>query len=164
MDTGFLFKDHAEGKPKDHHAPNKKPGDVRCFVNPWPSFNERGFWDMVTTFPFTKRMPKPLHGNGPEQVEIDMEKVRSAQKGELQITWLGHAAFLVQVAGLTMLTDPALSDRCSPVPFLGPARFSEPAATPESLPERIDAVIISHNHLRSCFEGASWGMVCSLGE
>ncbi|WP_258807225.1 MBL fold metallo-hydrolase [Pseudidiomarina sp. CB1] len=32
-----------------------------------------------------------------------------------QLTWLGHATFLLQYQGLTILTDPILSGRASPV-------------------------------------------------
>lgn len=38
----------------------------------------------------------------------------------LQVTWLGHASVLVQLSGLSILTDPVFSERCSPVQFMGP--------------------------------------------
>ena len=38
----------------------------------------------------------------------------------MQAVWLGHATVLVQLGGLTLLTDPILSERCSPLQFLGP--------------------------------------------
>ena len=41
----------------------------------------------------------------------------------VQAVWLGHATVLVQLDGLTLLTDPIFSERCSPVQFLGP-RFA----------------------------------------
>jgi L-ascorbate metabolism protein UlaG (beta-lactamase superfamily) len=61
------------------------------------------------------------------------------------ITWIGHAALLVQVSGLNILTDPNLSDRASPVSWAGPRRLSAPGVPFENLP-RIDAVVISHDH------------------
>ena len=42
--------------------------------------------------------------------------------------WIGHASLLVQMHGVTFLTDPVLSDRCS---------FSQASATrhPSDLPK-----------------------------
>jgi L-ascorbate metabolism protein UlaG (beta-lactamase superfamily) len=61
------------------------------------------------------------------------------------ITWVGHATTLVQIDGLNILTDPIWSERCSPVSFAGPKRYSSPGIDMENLP-KIDIVIISHNH------------------
>lgn len=47
--------------------------------------------------------------------------------------------------GVSILTDPIWSDRCSPVSFAGPKRFTPPGIQLENLPN-IDVVIISHNH------------------
>ena len=33
--------------------------------------------------------------------------------GEVQAMWIGHASLLVQMHGVTFLTDPVLSERCS---------------------------------------------------
>lgn len=59
--------------------------------------------------------------------------------------WLGHASMLLRVGGQTILTDPALSDRVSPVSFAGPRRLLPPGATVATLPH-IDVVLISHSH------------------
>ena len=66
-------------------------------------------------------------------------------KGELRITPVGHATFLVQIDGLNILIDPIWSDRCSPVSWLGPKRHSQPAIRFDDLPH-IDLVLVSHNH------------------
>jgi len=64
------------------------------------------------------------------------------------LTWIGHATFLIQFAGLNILTDPQFSKRASPVSWAGPQRVIAPAIKIEDLPE-IDAVIISHDHYDS---------------
>ena len=61
------------------------------------------------------------------------------------ITWIGHATLLLQLDGLTILTDPHWSERASPVSWGGPRRLSPPGMAFENLP-RIDAVVLSHDH------------------
>jgi N-acyl-phosphatidylethanolamine-hydrolysing phospholipase D len=65
--------------------------------------------------------------------------------GAPRITWLGHAACLVQADGLNILTDPVFGERVSPVKFAGPKRLCGLALPVEELP-RIDAIVLSHNH------------------
>lgn len=65
--------------------------------------------------------------------------------GEVRITWIGHATFLLQLPGLTLLTDPVWSERASPIPWAGPGRLV-PAMLPfERLPP-VDVVLLSHDH------------------
>lgn len=64
---------------------------------------------------------------------------------ELVVTFVNHSTFLIQTAGLNILTDPVWSKRASPFPFLGPKRFRAPGIRLEDLPP-IDIVLISHNH------------------
>jgi N-acyl-phosphatidylethanolamine-hydrolysing phospholipase D len=64
---------------------------------------------------------------------------------DLQVTWLGHATFLVQINGFNILTDPVFSDRASPVRFAGPRRVTPLPLHPSELPP-IDVVLLSHTH------------------
>ena len=59
--------------------------------------------------------------------------------------WINHSTYLISVNGLNFLTDPIWSERCSPVPFLGPKRRHAPAIALNKLP-KIDYVLISHDH------------------
>lgn len=63
------------------------------------------------------------------------------------LTWLGHAAFLMRIGGVTVLTDPYLSDYASPFQAirLGPKRFTPPGLGVADLPP-IDLLVVSHNH------------------
>ena len=63
----------------------------------------------------------------------------------MTITYVNHSTFLIQVAGVNILTDPVWSDRVSPVSFAGPKRFRPAGIRFEDLP-RIDLIVISHNH------------------
>ena len=56
-------------------------------------------------------------------------------------TWVGHATYVLRVGGLTVLTDPVWSRR---IPGIRP-RWTAPGV-PLSALDRIDAVVISHNH------------------
>ena len=64
------------------------------------------------------------------------------------LTWIGHATFLVQFAGLNILTDPQFSQRASPLSWAGPERVIKPAIAIKDLPD-IDVAIISHDHYDS---------------
>jgi len=61
------------------------------------------------------------------------------------ITWVGHSTLIVQLDGLTILTDPQWSERASPLTWAGPRRLSAPGVAFEDLP-KIDVVVISHDH------------------
>jgi N-acyl-phosphatidylethanolamine-hydrolysing phospholipase D len=61
------------------------------------------------------------------------------------ITWVGHSTLLVQLEGITLLTDPHWGDRASPLSWAGPRRLSPPGLAFEALPP-IHVVLISHDH------------------
>jgi N-acyl-phosphatidylethanolamine-hydrolysing phospholipase D len=62
-----------------------------------------------------------------------------------RVTWLGHASFLITTSGVTILTDPFLSKRASPISWAGPRRIVGLPIPISKLPS-IDIVIVSHNH------------------
>jgi L-ascorbate metabolism protein UlaG (beta-lactamase superfamily) len=64
---------------------------------------------------------------------------------EPMLTWLGHATFLLQLGGVNLLTDPHLTDRASPLSFVGFRRYFAPPLSFEELPH-IDIVLVSHSH------------------
>jgi L-ascorbate metabolism protein UlaG (beta-lactamase superfamily) len=59
----------------------------------------------------------------------------------IRLTWLGHASWLVQLDGVSLLVDPVLSERI--VPRI--RRNVAPGLSFEGLP-RIDAALVSHSH------------------
>jgi L-ascorbate metabolism protein UlaG (beta-lactamase superfamily) len=64
-----------------------------------------------------------------------------AEPGQTALTWIGHATYVVQIGGLTVLTDPVWSRRIPGVP----ARVTPAGLDWAALPP-VDAVLISHNH------------------
>ena len=65
--------------------------------------------------------------------------------GDVAITFVNHATFLIQTGDITILTDPVWSERASPFCWIGPKRVRNPGVAFVDLP-RIDIVLLSHNH------------------
>ena len=61
------------------------------------------------------------------------------------VTWIGHSTVLVQMDGVTFLTDPIWSDTAGPVAGLGAKRLVAPPLALDALPP-IDFVVVSHAH------------------
>jgi L-ascorbate metabolism protein UlaG (beta-lactamase superfamily) len=79
--------------------------------------------------------PSPFADTPPPRVSGD--KVR--------LSFVGHASWLIQTAGLNILIDPVWSDRASPVSFAGPKRHNDPGIAFDALPP-IDVMLVSHGH------------------
>ena len=60
------------------------------------------------------------------------------------VTWLGHAAFIIRIAGKTILTDPFLGKTAGPM-GIGPKRFVASPLTVDELP-KADVMVVSHDH------------------
>jgi L-ascorbate metabolism protein UlaG (beta-lactamase superfamily) len=65
----------------------------------------------------------------------------SARGGGARLTWIGHASFLLQLEGVSLLVDPVLEPSISG--FI--SRNVEPGLGYADLP-RIDAVLVTHSH------------------
>ena len=61
------------------------------------------------------------------------------------VNWIGHSTLLVQMEGVSFLTDPIWSQIPSPLSPIGPSRWVDPGMALKDLPT-IDFVVISHNH------------------
>ena len=82
------------------------------------------------------------------QQEIEVKTIipeKKVDNHQIISTFVGHSTFLIQFAGLNILTDPIWSDRASPISFAGPKRAKKPGINFDDLP-KIDAVLISHSH------------------
>ena len=130
----------AEGRPF-HHLPNG------LFRNP-PGSPRREV-DVPTMLRFFTRMTR--QGRQPVAIpdgHVVPQKRAVAMLRDMEgadsITWLGHASFLIRLAGKTIITDPYLSDYAGPGRF-GPKRYVDSGIAIEDLPP-IDILLISHNH------------------
>ncbi|MGI9175449.1 MAG: MBL fold metallo-hydrolase [Rhodothermales bacterium] len=121
-----------------HHRPQGG------FTNIWDvprdaSFIKSARWLLARPFsqPGKANVPPPVHHLAADALREPPETLR--------ITWLGHAATLIQTPTHTLLTDPMLSRRASPVSFLGPAREAPLPLHADDLPP-VDIVLLSHDH------------------
>ncbi|KAH7042806.1 Zn-dependent hydrolase/oxidoreductase family protein [Macrophomina phaseolina] len=139
----------ADAAEKKHHLKNGKTG----FVNPWPSWQPM---NPEAAKAHLKNEREPGHCPAPEcllrkcQIQVLKPTFSTARYGtdgtSLRATWLGHACYLVELpCGLRVLFDPVLTDRCSPVSWFGPKRFTKLPCEVHEIPI-IDIVVISHNH------------------
>jgi N-acyl-phosphatidylethanolamine-hydrolysing phospholipase D len=120
------------------------PGEDGLFHNNYPHDPKASFWAWKWE-QLRHGVPEPPPGgwNIPH-MKTDAAALR-ANTSRPTATWIGHAAFLVQLAGLNVLVDPHFSERASPVQFAGPKRI---VPLPIDIPElpKIDVVLITHNH------------------
>ena len=113
------------------------------FVNPHIARLRRSVWDFALwkmgyyddpSLP----IPAPLDFVYPAAANQFME-------GQPSALWVGHSTFLVEMDGLTILTDPVWDSHCFPIPIHALRRHSEPALALADLPP-VDIVLLSHNH------------------
>ncbi len=117
--------DHFDGR-RFHNLVDREEHGFGAFLR-WKLEGKRGPW----------REPFAAEPGPPPPPRVS--------RGEVRVTFVGHATLLVQMDGLNVLTDPVWSDRASPVGFAGPRRVRPPGVRFEDLPP-IDVVLVSHNH------------------
>jgi len=140
-------------RPKDPKTCCASVKKGKIYINPWPSATPRkstfrGFLakrlhDYVTSSLTAKEKNKGL------KVDLDIQAItdyhRNNKNIAMQLFWLGHSAFLLQINGFTILLDPMLSKRASPLNFVGPYRCRDRGFEKFSELPPIDFVILSHN-------------------
>jgi N-acyl-phosphatidylethanolamine-hydrolysing phospholipase D len=127
------YYDHS----KSHHTPEGFTNPYLSLENQSKSFSS--FWKMM-------KEERPKVSGVQKIINTDISVIRSKISTQKDfMVWIGHSTILIHISGKTILTDPIFSNRCSPVQFLGPKRYSDPAISVENLPE-VDMILISHNH------------------
>jgi len=90
----------------------------------------------------------PSFGEMPVQlkpVSPRLDLIRSSDPARVQVTWIGHATFLLQLAGMNLMVDPVFTKYCAPFPMPFCRRLFPPGLSIGELPS-IDAVLITPNH------------------
>lgn len=175
--------------PPPHHTsadPSK-----RSFRSPWPSagtgsltllqFLRIRLFEWEKPAAFLHEIPKVEKCTWKDEFDTKLE-------GKLAFTWIAHAGchFRIPIPDsdqyVTVLTDPVLSNRCSPSQMMGPARLqAAPTSVAEMADSQIaniwpDVLVLSHNHydhldyntIKSFLDSETTGkpvphVFCSLG-
>jgi L-ascorbate metabolism protein UlaG (beta-lactamase superfamily) len=128
-----MFSEKLNYPKSDHYDQNK-------FYNQNPSVGPKGFAS-VLKWKLTSSSQK-----WPERIVIEKDiPPAKVNNGNVRISSVGHATFLIQLKDKNILTDPVWSERASPFKSIGPKRISQSGIDFDKLP-RIDIVLISHNH------------------
>jgi len=124
------------------------------YINPWPSVEPREaskeFGKSKIVKGYMKNFFSGKEKHEKLKVDIDLKAISDYSQDDkniaMQLVWLGHAAFLLQINSFTILLDPFLSRRASPIAFAGPYRCKDRGFKSFSELPPIDFVIISHSH------------------
>ncbi|CAL1545091.1 unnamed protein product [Lymnaea stagnalis] len=132
------------------------------YQNPWET------WQAPKLNKLLKFIFMRGDANVPKEAELDktlpvrktdLSQFETSPQSGVRHMWIGHASSLVQLDGLTILTDPIFSDRCSPFQWFGTKRYRPPPCAVDQLP-KVDCVVISHNH----YDHLDYGSVVSLNQ
>ncbi|MFS1300451.1 MBL fold metallo-hydrolase [Streptosporangium longisporum] len=135
----------AAGTARTRPAPPLRPARSPAPQRTWPG----GFKDRLTSpIPtFRELLAVAWHGTlrpgvgDADLIPVHRDGLPRPAGTDAVVTWVGHATYVVQIGGLTVLTDPVWARK---IPGVRP-RLTPPGVAWADLP-RIDAVVISHNH------------------
>jgi N-acyl-phosphatidylethanolamine-hydrolysing phospholipase D len=120
----------------------------RRFSNPWPhaqhGVRDVMRWKLGLGIREKARLPGAPDTPAP-WVPLDPATIAEPPPCGWRAVWLGHASFLLQGCGISILIDPVFSDYCSPIPLPSLRRLIPPLCSLGDLP-RIDAVLLTHSH------------------
>ncbi|MEU4406668.1 MBL fold metallo-hydrolase [Streptosporangium sp. NPDC023963] len=135
---------YARSAPPARPAPPRRPEPLPR--RSWPG----GFKDRLTSpIPtFQELLAVAWHGTlrpgvgDEDRIPVHRDGLPLATGTDAVVTWVGHATYVVQIGGLTILTDPVWARK---IVGIHRPRLTPPGVAWADLP-RIDAVVISHNH------------------
>jgi L-ascorbate metabolism protein UlaG (beta-lactamase superfamily) len=121
--------DHFDGERffDPHGAPPKSRGELLRWLADRHWRGTKAKWPASAPSPYVDRPPARVEG------------------AAWRLSFVGHASWLVQTAGLNLLIDPVWSKRASPFRHVGPKRVNDPGIAFADLPP-IDVVLVSHGH------------------
>ena len=121
---------------------------MSLFRNPWPH-DEHGILDIARwKLKWGPQEPAvmPDAPDAPaERKQVRREEIATPPMKGWRVTWLGHASFLVQGGGVSILIDPVFSEFCAPLPLPGLRRLTPLPCGVADLPA-IDLVLLTHGH------------------
>jgi L-ascorbate metabolism protein UlaG (beta-lactamase superfamily) len=123
------ISDHFDGErffDREAAPPRSRRDLLRWFLQRRFS-STRAKWPAWAPSPFADRPPRRVEG------------------AACRFSYVGHASWLIQTAGLNILLDPVWSARASPFRRVGPKRVNDPGIAFADLPP-IDVVLVTHAH------------------
>jgi L-ascorbate metabolism protein UlaG (beta-lactamase superfamily) len=81
-----------------------------------------------------------------EVVKFEVNQLNKDLEGKARVVWLGHSSFLIHIEDKVILIDPVFSDYAAPHKLLGRKRYNNEMPFDVMDLDKIDAVIISHDH------------------
>lgn len=158
---------HWSNVPKHTSSSTALDVSKRKFKSPWPSASPHGIlgflrarlfdWDEVPLPP--KIASSPGSAVLPPVRKPTWSDATTSSDGKITFTWLGHAICHLQIPvspsrTITVLCDPVLSRRVSPVQWFGPERYTDAPATVDEIAAATasganawpDLLVLSHNH------------------
>ena len=123
--------------------PHHRPGGG--YQNPWPDSNPRGFSHLVRWFFERNFTNRPAPDPPRTAFDVAVPDFGRAAPGGFAVTWIGHSTALLELDGVTVLTDPVFGTYASPLPTASLKRWVDPPVPVAALP-RVDLVLLSHNH------------------
>ncbi|MGU3420031.1 MBL fold metallo-hydrolase [Methylobacterium sp. D54C] len=136
---GVGYAAHRRGRNPYYRGPTSDHFDGLRFFLPGQS-TDKALPDVLRWQAKRQREPWPKSFPSPYPADRPPERVEG-----LRVVLIGHASYLVQVAGRNILIDPVFAKRASPVRFAGPKRVNPPGIAFADLPP-IDAILVTHNH------------------
>ncbi len=121
---------------------------MKIYDNPWPH-EVHGIADILRWKLKLGPQEMPELPDAPKTPAawraVSREEIALPPDAGWRVTWLGHASFLLQGGGVSLLVDPMFSEICAPLPFPSLRRKVAPPCRIDDLPE-IDAVLLTHAH------------------
>ena len=114
--------------------------DDGVFVNVEPMWNNMDPRDAMGRSSEYASPTQPI-----EVVPGDRTRFATPPESGLRVTWLGHSTQIIEIDGVTLLTDPIFGGRASPFDWAGPAPWYAPPIPLDQVPIP-DVVLISHDH------------------
>jgi N-acyl-phosphatidylethanolamine-hydrolysing phospholipase D len=121
---------------------------MKIYENPWPH-EQHGIADILRWKLRLGPQEKPELPDAPKTPApwraVAREEIARPPDAGWRVTWLGHASFLLQGGGVSLLIDPMFSEICAPLPFPSLRRKVAPPCRIADLPE-IDTILLTHAH------------------
>ena len=131
------------------------------FGNPFDGWEEPGFrkilkWKTISKAPESKYSMYPSEEDVSNHMPLKKPQFSTQSTGDdMKVTWLGHSTCVLEMDGISLITDPIFSNYCAPsyvskyIPSALTKRMRRMVGLPctvDDLPDSLRFVLISHNH------------------